>query len=227
MVARCRLSIVASDWSTILNVNAHAHNGRSGGNLVGNGNNGLPYLVTHAINPRRGCEMLDAFQSNVVGRKYSSRRWCAVERWPSLHVVYWVLFSAVDKIPLVKCWFCARIWRNMSRAASLKLRRGPCDCFIELCAAVGAMLALIVAIVTPFSSRCNILDCQIATRHFTEAEDLKYPARRTKRCFGDLAERTKIVMAWPGDHRPNVSRGITTSRALGRENAISLLSRFY
>ena len=26
-------------------------------------------------------------------------------------------------------------------------------------------------------------------------------------------------MAWPGDHRPRVSRGIATSRALGRENA--------
>jgi len=45
----------------------------------------------------------------------------------------------------------------MSRAASLKLRRGPCDCFIELCAAAGAMLALIVTTATPFSSRCGIL----------------------------------------------------------------------
>jgi len=37
--------------------------------------------------------------------------------------------------------------------------------------------------------------------------------------FGDLAERTKIVMAWPGDHRPSVFRGITTSKTFGRENA--------
>jgi len=135
----------------------------------------------------------------------------------SLHVVYWALFSIVDRILLVKCWFCARIWRNMSRAASLMLKRGPCDCFIELCAAAGAMLALIVATATPFSSRCSILDCQIAVRHFTEAKYLKYSARRTKRCFGDLAERTKIVIAWPGDHRPSVSRGSTTSRALSRK----------
>ena len=48
--------------------------------------------------------------------------------------------------------------RNMSRAASLKLRRGPCDCFIKLCAAAGAMLPLIIAIATPFLSRCGILD---------------------------------------------------------------------
>jgi len=143
--------------------------------------------------------MLDAFQSNVVGRKYSSRWWCAVERWPSLHVVYWALFSAVDRILLVK-WFCARIWRNMSRATSLMLRRGPCDCFIELCAAAGAMLALIVAIVTPFSSRSSpwLPNCY-SPLHWGF---LKYSARRTKRCFGDLAERTKIVMAWPGE-RPS------------------------
>ena len=107
----------------------------------------------------------------------------------------------------------------MSRAASLMLRRGPCDCFIELCAAASAMFALILATATPFLSRCSILDCQIAARHFTEAKHLKYPAQRTKRCFDDLAERTKIVIAWPGDHHPSVSRGIATSRALSRENA--------
>jgi len=35
----------------------HSRNGRSGENLVGNGDNGLSYLVTHAINPpKRGCD---------------------------------------------------------------------------------------------------------------------------------------------------------------------------
>ena len=43
----------------------------------------------------------------------------------------WTLFSAVDRISLAKRWFCVKIWR---RAASLMLRRGPCGCFIELCA---------------------------------------------------------------------------------------------
>ena len=57
----------------------HIRNERGGGNLVGNGDNDLPYLVTHAINPRREYEVLDALQSNVVGQKCSSRKWCAIE----------------------------------------------------------------------------------------------------------------------------------------------------
>jgi len=35
----------------------HTRNGRGGGNLVGNGDNGLPCLITHAINPTRGYYM--------------------------------------------------------------------------------------------------------------------------------------------------------------------------
>ena len=34
----------------------HTRNGRGGGNLVGNGDNDLPYLVMHAVYPRRGCD---------------------------------------------------------------------------------------------------------------------------------------------------------------------------
>jgi len=62
-------------------------------------------------------DAIDAFQSNVVGRKYSSRRWC---RWGMTSIARrldWVLFSTVNRIPLVKCWFFVRIRRNMSWAA--------------------------------------------------------------------------------------------------------------
>jgi len=39
-----------------------------------------------------------------------------LRRWgmTSVERLDWVLFSAIN-IPLVQCWFCARIWRNMSR----------------------------------------------------------------------------------------------------------------
>jgi len=126
------------------------------------------------------------------------------------------LFSAVDRIPLVKCWFCARIWHNMSRAASLMLRRGPCDCFIELCAAAGVRLALIVATATLFSSRCDILWLLNCCSPFHWSQILELSGSKDQRNVGDLAAWVyeKIVMARSGDHRPSVSCGIN---ALGRE----------
>jgi len=101
--------------------------------------------------------MLDAFQSNVVGRKRSSRRCCAVEGWLPLHVV-WIrprflpstgfrlqnvnIASGYDVI-----WAGLHLCLDASFAAA----------FIELCVAAGATLALIAATATFASSRWDNL----------------------------------------------------------------------
>jgi len=143
-----------------------------------------------------------------------------VRRWGMTSVARrldWALFSAVGRIPLVKYWFFVRIWRNMSRAASL-LRRGPCDCFINY--------------VLPWCDACTdrcycdaflvsmcILDwlpnC-CSPFHWGQILD-SIRLEGPKECWRFRWAHEEIVMAWPGDHRPSVSRGITTSRALGRE----------
>jgi len=130
----------------------------------------------------------------------------------------WALFSTVDRILLVKHWFCVRTWRNMSRAGSLMLRRGPCGCFIELCAVAGATLALITVIAMLVSSRWDTLvwlpNC-CSPFHWGQILD-RIRLEGPKKCWRSCCVHDGFVMAQPCDHRPSVSRGIT-SRALGRE----------
>jgi len=186
-------------------------NGRSEGKgLVSNGDNGLPYFVTHAINPRRE-DAIDAFQSNVE-RKRSSHRYYAIEGW--FRRLDWALFST--RIPLARRWFGDM---NMSRAASLMFRRGPCGCFIELCAVAGAMLALIAATATFVSSRWNTLirlpNCCLLL-HWGQILD-RIRLEGPKKCWRSCCVHDGFVMARPCDHRPSVSRGMIASRALDRE----------
>jgi len=125
----------------------------------------------------------------------------------------WALFSAVDRIPLAKRRFSVRIWRNMSRAASLMLR--PCGCFIELYAAADATLALIPATATFVPSRWDTLVWLLfatSLRPILERIQFEGP----KKCWRSCGVHIGFVMARPRD-RPSVSRGIITLRALGRE----------
>jgi len=75
----------------------------------------------------------------------------------------------------------------MSRAAFLMFRRGPCDCFIELCAAAGATLIL-----RRLSrlDEISLSDCQITLRHFTEAKYLTESDSKDQKNVGDLAAFT-------------------------------------
>ena len=131
--------------------------------------------------------LLEMFLSQIMRRWGMTSVACRLD---------WALFSAVDRIPLVKCWFCAKMWHNMSRVASLKFRRRPCDCFIKLCAAAGAMLALIVATATPFSSRCSILDwlpnC-CSPLHFANTWSIWL--EEPKKCWRFCWAHEEIVMA--------------------------------
>ena len=188
MVAR--LSIVASDWSTswMQMRTRNTRNGRGEENLVGNGDNGLSYLVTHAINPRRRCDRrllvercwMETFLSQIL------RRWGITSVARHLD---WALFSAVDRIPLAKRRFSVRIWHNMSRAASLMLT--PCDCFIELYAAAGATLALIPATATFVPSRWDtlvwLLNC-CSPLHW--GQYLRESSSKDQRNVGDLVAFT-------------------------------------
>jgi len=81
----------------------------------------------------------------------------------------------------------------MSRAAFLMFRRGPCGCFIELCAAAGGTLVLIAALILRRLSRLDeisLSDCQITPRHFTEAKYLTESDSKDQKNVGDLAAFT-------------------------------------
>jgi len=144
-----------------------------------------------------------------------------MRRWGMTSVarrLYWILFSAVDRIPLVKCWFCIKIWCNMSWAASLKLRRGPCDCFIKFvcCRWCDASTdccycdAFLISMWYPWLTAKLLLATSLRLNTWS------IRLEGSKKCWRSCWVHEKIVMAWPGDHRPSVSRNINTSRALGR-----------
>ena len=106
-----------------------------------------------------------------------------MRRWGMTSVARldWALFSAVDRIPFVKCWFFVRIRRNINRAASLMLRCGPCDCFKN------CVLPLLLRFFR--LDEISLFDCQIAARHFTEAKYLRESGSKDQRNVGDLAAR--------------------------------------
>jgi len=162
-------------------------NGRGGENLVGNGDNGLPYLVTHAILGG------DAIYARLPVEC------CWTEMFLSQMMRHWgmtfvarhldsALFS--DKILFVKYWFFVRIRRNMNRAAPLMLRRGPCDCFMNCM--LPLMWRLHWLLMLRRLSRLDkipLSDCQIAARYFTEAKYLRESGSKNQRNVGDLAAR--------------------------------------
>jgi len=129
-----------------------------------------------------------------------------------------VLFSAVDRILLVKYWFFIRIRRNMSQAASLMLRHGPCDCFMNCV----LPLALISDAATLVSSRRDILvwlpNC-CSPLHWGQILD-NIRLEGPKKCWRSCCAHDEFVMARPRNYHPSVSRCINASRALDRENDI-------
>ena len=191
-------------------------NGRGGGNLVGNGDNGLLYFVTHAI---LGGNAIDARCLPVERcwtETFLSQMLC---RWGMISVARrldWAFF-VVDRILFVKCWFFVKIWRNMSRAASLMLRRRPCGCFIELCAAAVATLALIAATATFVPSRWDpyLPNC-CSPLHWSQILE-RIRLEEPKKCWRSCGVHVGFVMARPRDQHPSVSRSIIASRALGWE----------
>ena len=70
-----------------------------------------------------------------------------------------------------------------------------------------------------FASSCGQFNAHLLSSNNPNCSNCIISVIINSACFGDLAERTKIVMAWSGDHCLSVSRGITTLRAFGRENA--------
>jgi len=139
-----------------------------------------------------------------------------------------VLFSAVDRIPLVKCWFCAMIWRNMSRAASLKLRRGPCDLLYWIvCSRWCDACTYYYYCDAFFVNAVSLSNRQIAARHFTETKYLKYPARRTKEMLAILLSARRnfngVARRSPSESFPQYKyfEGIRS-----RKMKSSLLSKF-
>jgi len=229
MVARYRLSIAASEWSTILNANTNVTctqrtrrreldwQRRQWSSLLRT----QLILEEDAIDARcfpvERC-WTETFLSQML------RRWGMTSIARRLN---WTLFSAVDRISLAKRWFCVKIWR---RAASLMLRRGPCGCFIELCAVTCTDCCLSCL---RHLSRWDTLVCQIAARHFTEAKYLTESGSKDQRNVGYLAACTMdlwrrwiwhdyaiIVQAFPTVW---LLRGHTWSRKM----RFFLLSKFY
>jgi len=107
----------------------------------------------------------------------------------------WALFFAVDRIPFAKRWF--RIWRNMSRAASLMLRHGPYGCFIELCA--GATLVLIAAalVLSRWDNLVWLPNC-CSPLHWGQILD-RIQLEGPKKCWRSCCVYDGFVMARPCD----------------------------
>jgi len=124
-------------------------------------------------------------------------------------------------------WFCVRIWRNMSRAASLMLRRGPCGYFIELCAAADMMLALSAAIATLVLSRWDTLvwlpNC-CSPLHWSQILD-RIRLEGPKKCWRSCCVHDGFMMAWPCDHR--FPRYDCFEGTWSRKMKFSLFSKFY
>jgi len=199
-----------------MQIRTRTRNGRSGENLVGNGDNGLPYLVTHAI---LGEDAIDA-RCLPVERcwKRSSRRCCAVEGWLPLHVI-WIgpCFPQSTGFRLQNVDSPSGYNVN-EPAASLMLRR-ILRLLYELCVAAGAMLALIAATATFVPSRWDTLvwlpNC-CSPLHWDQILE-RIRLEGPKKYWQSCGVHVGFVMARPRDHRPSVSRGIITSRALSRE----------
>jgi len=148
-----------------------------------------------------------------------------VRRWGMTSVARrldWA-FSAVDRIPLVKCWFCARIWHNMSRAASLKLRALRLLYWIVCCRWSDACTdccycdAFLVSMWYPYLTAKLLLATSLRLNTWS------IRLEGTKKYWQSCWAHEEIVMARSGNHRPSVSRGINASRALSREKWRNLL----
>jgi len=125
-------------------------------------------------------------------------------RAPVARRLDWTLFSAVDRILIAKRWFCIKIWCNISRIASLMLKRRPCGCFywIVCCHWCDACLLLLRRL-----SRLDEIiwsDCQIAARHFIEAKYLT-ESGRTKEMLAILLRARWICGGTAMRSRPSVS----------------------
>jgi len=150
-----------------------------------------------------------------------------LRRWgmTSVERLDWVLFSAIN-IPLVQCWFCARIWRNMSRAASLILGRGSCGCFMN------CMLSLVRRLHWCWDA------CFVSMRYLCLIAKLLLVTSLRPNTWEYLARRTKEMMIlmrarWTRNgavrrHCPSVSHGINASRTLDQEKwNLLFFSNFY
>ena len=191
-----------------MQIRTRVRNGRGEGNLVGN--RAMVFLTLLRTQLILEENAIDAFQSNgnvplanvaplrndfrckSSGLGFVFRRWQDSAR---------------------KTLICVRIWRNMSRAASLMLS-GLCGCFIELCAVA-------------YTDCCYFDACLVSMRYSCLTAKLLAISLRpntwirlegSKKC-GDLAAYTMNLWwhAIPCDHCPSVSRDIIVSRALNRE----------
>jgi len=118
----------------------------------------------------------------------------------------WALFSAVDRIPLAKCWYCIRC--NVSRAVSLMLKRGlPCGCCFYWNVCCRWCLSRLDEI--------TCLTAKLLLVTLLRPNTWQNPARRIKEMLAILQNR--FVVARLCDHRSSVSRSMIASRALGRE----------
>jgi len=151
--------------------------------------------------------MLDAFQSSIVGRNVPLADVALRDGFRCTSS--WALFS------VRKRWYCVRIWRNISRAASLTLRRGSCGCFYwtVYCRWCDACIAATALVSSRWDNFVWLPNC-CSPLHWGQILD-RIQLEGPKKCWRSACT---MDLWWHGHAiRSSISRGMIASKALGRE----------